>query len=47
MNLIPPKDKARKIAIDRIRFTEDGRLELEGPAVTPRPYHAGNGPEKE
>ena len=42
MNLIPPKDKARKIAIDRIRFTEDGRLELVGPTVTPQPYPSGN-----
>jgi hypothetical protein len=45
MNLIPPKDKARKIAVDRIRFTEDGRLVLCGPSVTPQAFPSGNRPD--
>jgi hypothetical protein len=45
MNMIPPKDKARKIAVDRILFTEDGRLVLCGPSVTPQAFPSGNRPD--
>ena len=33
-----------KIAIDRIHFTEDGKLVLDGPTVSPQPYPSGNEP---
>ena len=44
MNLVPVQDNGRKIAIDRIHFTEDGKLVLDGPTVTPQPYPSGNEP---
>lgn len=42
MNLVPVQDNGRKIAIDRIHFTEDGKLVLDGPTVTPQAYPSGN-----
>lgn len=34
MDLIPVTDNYRKIAIDRVHFTDDGKLVLEGPTLT-------------
>lgn len=42
MDAVPCYDKRRKIAIDRVRFTDDGKLVLEGPTVTPQKAPSGN-----
>ncbi len=42
MRTVPVKDRGRKIAIDRVHFTEDGKLVLEGPTVTDQPFPSGN-----
>lgn len=42
MNRLGCKDDGRKIAIDRVHFTEDGKMVLEGPNVDPQPFPSGN-----